>query len=312
MEIEEIGIMSNKTLMILAGVLVVLVTGASLLWARDAGKLPTKKTSAMGVDWEQVGNNLSSVEVGKGLGVVNLVKNNEHWQVGEYQADDRLMAELVNGIKSVGGETLVSDNADNQHLYGVASSSGIPVTLGTSTTKLELVVGQNAPSGGVYVRRAESNEVYVVEGLDRDAFGRTVDGWRDKTMVTVAADQVKEVRVTRPDGVMDAIKGDDGKWTMTMGVKSAILDDSTAQRLSAAFGPLTGEGFLNEDEESEFNSAKDKYQVEVISSSGSSTSLSMVERGSEWWVKVGGVGQGYRVAGTIVGDFVLDPEVVFK
>lgn len=79
-------------------------------------------------------------------------------------------------------------------------------------------------SSFTYVRKADDQEVYTVDGFLESAFNRGFDDWRDKTLLRLKADDIKRIRFNYPDSGFVAEKNN-GKWMI-----DGIIADTTKMK----------------------------------------------------------------------------------
>lgn len=230
--------MSNKQLMRLAGVLV----AALVLWGGFAFARHARRDRAEGFVLPKV--DTAAVDTiafhQKGDSAV-LARTPQGWRVNGFPATTTTVNELLQALDdTTNWSELAAEARSAQASMGVSADSGRHVRLVVKGGKgLSLVTGHSTSDySGMYVRPAADSAVYALHGPLAEELGRGLDGWRDKTIVSVPPDSVQRVEVVHGRDSFTLARA--GKtWT----VGSAAADSGAVQSLLDQLHPAMALGF---------------------------------------------------------------------
>ncbi|MBD3335885.1 MAG: DUF4340 domain-containing protein [Candidatus Eisenbacteria bacterium] len=219
-----------KTMLVLAGILIVLVIIAVLSnQARQRARSPGEPLYP-GFAAEQA----ERIILEKGDDRVELHKNEEGvWLVateGDYPADETKVDRVLENIPDFHTRDLVSRNPDKQETFEVTDSLGTKVTvLGSGGTELaHFLVGKQGPGFmSTYVRPAGENTVLLVPKYMRSNYDVNQPTWRDKSIFEFGVDEATRVEILPAEGdSLLVVKGDADAWSIvepdTFPVKETI------------------------------------------------------------------------------------------
>jgi hypothetical protein len=92
----------------------------------------------------------------------------------------------------------------------------------------------------MYARRTASNEVALVNGASSYAFARPVKDWRDKTLLTVPRDQIKEIRYQYGDTTF-VLAFKDSAWT----IGKDSTQDGVVNSLVSSLSNIVADDFVD-------------------------------------------------------------------
>lgn len=170
-----------------------------------------------------------------------LARGADHrWRVNGQPAAPANVAQLLAALADTSNHAaMVAENAAAQASLGVRADSGrrVRVVVGGRAV-LDWTTGhQTDDYAGVYVRPTVSDTVYALYGSLTGAFGHTLDAWRDKTIVALAAPGVHRIEVTRGGHTYSLMRAHAG-WTLAAG---AAVDSAAAGRMVQQLNPLSGQ-----------------------------------------------------------------------
>jgi hypothetical protein len=118
-----------------------------------------------------------------------------------YKADQDAVTAAIGKGKNIALLGLVSSNPEKQGLFEVDSTHATIISLfEKGVLKANFFIGKPGPSyNETYVRRAESNDVYLARDLLAGPFLRLPKDWRDKTIFKTEQDNIKNVRFAYGD-----------------------------------------------------------------------------------------------------------------
>ena len=205
--------MSAKHLRLIALGLVVLLLlwGGSELLSRGSdsvtGSLALPVLSDKDVD---------TISVVKGTDSVVIAKQSPTaWSVNGHPAALAAVGELFQVLADGARLELVAQAPSSFARLGVDSTTGHRLRLARAgKPPLELVVGTLATGfQGAYLRRPGDAHVYLRRGRLGFVVDRTVDGWRDKRIATLARDSIVALDVVRGKDRY-AVRRAGARWTM--------------------------------------------------------------------------------------------------
>ncbi len=169
----------------------------------------------------------------------------ENTKVG---VDDNMLNGILLGIQNLKPVSLASNSDSKWEKYEVTDSLGIRLVITDNAGETtELILGkfdynQETRVSVNYVRVANSDEVYAVDGYLSMAFDRTPESFRDRSLIT--ADHLLWTRVTYtyPGDSSFVMISNQGRWEIE-GVKT---DSISAINYLASMGRLGGNLFVDD------------------------------------------------------------------
>ena len=236
---------------------IIFIVMAALYWflegpkIKDANREPNNLLSGLkSANVERI--NISSAN----SDAIVLKRTDNEWQVTAdlktfYTADIPAVEALLESLAQLTTASMVSRNSDRHALYEVSPETGIQIeVLGGGGTLANVLIGKSGPNiFSTYVRIAEKDEVYLVDGILQNAMSKTLNEWRDKTVFAFNPDRVTTYTVTGDQNL--ALNKIDGKWligpentsTNTTVVEQAVRTLATLNAVDFAEGTLGESGF---------------------------------------------------------------------
>lgn len=278
--------MNKRTNLILFVVFIILiVVAAQPLW----GKLIELPNQNQNLPQNLLGSidTLTKLEFQSGPGApVVLTKTDTGWMVSDFKASQTKVDELLTEFRNFQLDSLVSTNPDNETQFGVASSSGTLAVLTTPEGQKTFFVGAQGPRSSTYfIKPKESNTVYLANGDLTKLVNQSANDWRDKTLVDISPEQIKEITVKYQGKVITVSKNTDGKWQANWGKQTKLLGDVTADRLTQTINPLTGNMIATPDQITDVKNARDKGSVTFVITDGRTKIVSVVKTGNGWFAQ---------------------------
>lgn len=163
--------------------------------------------------------------------LIKLTKASNKWTVTQddksYPADKSVVDNLLATVASLNAERMVSRKKDKWDSYNVGEKSTDVSVYEGGRRSAEFRVGKTGfnqnpgGSGGfgdqgieafTYVRMAEEDEVYMVNGFLEATFNRGVNDWRDKSFLRFSTDNVSRVTFTYPADSSFVLEKRDTVW----------------------------------------------------------------------------------------------------
>ncbi len=215
------------------------------------------------------------------------------WSVDGFRASGQAVSDLFTALKDSGPAELVAQSATSHPQLGVDSATGKRVEfLKGDTALLSLVVGGHGPGfEGIYVRRPGENNVYLIRANLGNPVERQLEDWRDKQIVAVSPDSVREIRVQRGKGSY-ALRFAEGGWQFTSGVKA---DSGAVRRMLEQYRDFLGGGFPTKAQEDSLDFRRPNRRIMLGGKSAPLADLAFDSTATWWWVRKADGGTVYRL-----------------
>ena len=203
--------------------------------------------------------------------------------LSEYPVDSAAIVALLDKLKAMKKDELMSENPAKQGVYEVDSIKGLLVKVWDSKGKLigNFRIGKNGPDwSSNFVRSEGSNLVYMVGGSIRYAFFGDHKRWHDKTICKFDVGTLKKVTLTKLGGnVVTVEKRSDTLWEITTPqVCPAKKDDMNT--LATALAALNATNIEEDATQTASSMSLDNPQL-IISAELSSGATKTVRVGSK-------------------------------
>ena len=281
--------MSNQKLGILAIVAAVMVAFA-VFQSRNPGRQagPSGPTYLIqGLDPEQI----SGITIGTGPNEVNIRRQNNRFVVvtnSNYPADTKQINALITkclDIKTAGKRT---DDQSNHAALDVTEAKAKHVVKffkdanSVLTVLTGVIVGKSVENGqGTFVRRIDSNDVYVTE--ETPYFGSTATDFITAEIVAVKREDVNSVKVTTPEGSYTLKAGKSGdSATMENVPADKKLKDSEARSVLQSLVSLR---FDDVNEASAVGDLKFDYEYVCRLSNTTEYTLKLAKKGGKTYMR---------------------------
>lgn len=236
--------MSNKTIFILAGIVLVLVIvlfGEDLL---NSLGINSKEQNRLFPSIAQA-TNVGGVRIRQSDGTqVQLNKTPNGWEVDGFEGSPDIEV-FVENLVSLKTSSVASKSESNFELFEVTEDKAAHVTLIHSNgTEYTILVGKAGTlPNSFYVRRPGELAVYAVSGTIRGSIMQDTEGWRNKVLLQLGENQVQTIEVENGGNSYTITKRDDSSWGLRYGGISAIVSDSARNRLFTTLLRLEAQGF---------------------------------------------------------------------
>jgi hypothetical protein len=185
---------------------------------------------------------ITEVQLG-GTAPVVLTREGTAWKVAaastpgvKFAADENLVKALLTAIADLKAPDFVTERAEKHAEAEVDAAKGFTIKAGPTR---ELIIGKPSKNGGVYVRKADSNEVYVTNGGLAGSARHTLSEWRLKTIPTFKAEELAKVSFGGFTMVHDGTA-----WKPETALpKDFRFDAQAAQRLAGVLSTLVAQDF---------------------------------------------------------------------
>ena len=285
--------MKIKQLLVLIGVLVVLCL-LVLVFENPFGKSEEqKKIEEAGLLFPFFNKeNVAKIEIVAAFGLTTtmLVKQNDQWLVetmDNYLADQTAVQELLDKVAEMKTVQRASSNREKQAVFQV-DSSGVEAKLTDASGNLlaHLFAGKTTP--GIfysYVRAADSNDVYIVDGHLKSTFDKGYRSWRDRTIFSFLKEDVTHLTIRSEEEEIELQIDAAGAWQMLKPIVSAA-DETEVEAVTELMSSLETDDFVEPKELSEYGLDAPKRSITAtLKDESARTLLIGVEESGSYYVK---------------------------
>jgi hypothetical protein len=204
----------KKNTLALVGLLALLLVLAYLVLQKPGEQ--SVGTSGSGTFLSVDSLSLDKISIKSPTASLVLEKRGAEWFVAEpvnYKADQANATNLIHLIKSMEARSVVSSKPEKRPVFQV-DSTGTLLTLFEKGKQTEsVVIGKMGSSyNETYVRKSNSDDVVLVDGVTSYSFSRPVKDWRDKTIFTTLRENIKEVKYEYGDTTFTLAWHDSAWW----------------------------------------------------------------------------------------------------
>jgi hypothetical protein len=162
--------------------------------------------------------------------VIKLTRENNVWKAVQddksYPADRASLKSMLTTVADMNAVRMVSRKKDKWDSYNVGEKSTDVSVYVDGSKEAEFRVGKtgfNQGQGGqqfggqgieafTYVRMADEEEVYMVNGFLEAIFNRSINDWRDKSLLRFNAEDVTKVSFQYPSDSSFVLEKKDSVW----------------------------------------------------------------------------------------------------
>jgi len=251
--------MKKKSIFILLVIFAALVAVAIIVEGpmsnRDKKKAAKESILFPGFDADQV----SSVEITTPERSVKLSRENDSWVVAtadNYSAAPEAIKEMMDVVKDLKLNRIASKSAEKYSQFRV-DEAGVEVKMlgaGEEDVLAHFIVGKPGPDYvfSTYIRKADREEVLLVDGSVRTAFDKGSRGWRDRTIIKFDPTQVQRLMLISQDKGEIAIEAqENGGWQI---IKPEVFpaDKETVDEIVRDIANLSADDFAEKKELQEY------------------------------------------------------------
>ncbi len=171
---------------------------------------------------------------------IRLERTTDGWTMNGYRADSTKVANLLPALDTARAYDHVGRNPANHSRLGVTDADGRRVEIQTDGSRFVFHLGRRGlASGGYFVRRADTDSVFRLQGPVGGYLGRSPDAWRVRTIVRVDSSAVRELVIRRGGEKLVVARGDDGVWRLG----DAPADSASLATMLRMLTELSASGF---------------------------------------------------------------------
>ena len=243
--------MKTKQLLVLVGVLVVLGLLVFILENPFGKSEEQKKVEEAKLLFPFFNKeNATKIEIITAFGTTTttLVKQNNRWLVesmDNYPADQKAVEELLDKVAEMKTIQRASSNPEKQSVFQV-DSSGVEAKLTDAGGNLlaHLFAGKTTP--GIfysYVRAADSNDVYIINGHLKTTFDKGYRSWRDRTIFAFLKEDVTHLTIRSEEEEIELQIDAAGAWQMLKPILSTA-DGTEVETITDLMSSLENDDFV--------------------------------------------------------------------
>ena len=210
--------LNNRTLVIIFFVLLIIVAGILFF---DSGNERTFRDVLVDIDTTAV-TEIHIISKANNYKPVRLFKQDDNWLVEladgkNAPVTDQRLEQTFKELTAIVPKRLAARGKDKWSNFQVDSSGTRVQVLEGNKTTLDLVIGrfnyqQQPRSISTYVRLANDNDVYEVDGFLSMTFNQNANAFRDGTILKADYNSWKQLVFTYPADSSFTLTNNDGKW----------------------------------------------------------------------------------------------------
>ena len=205
----------KKNTYILMGLFVCLFIIAYLVLQKPGEQSAT--TASTGLLFSMDSLFVDKIEIKTSALSLLLEKRGGEWFVAQpvsYKADQTTVGQFIHQIKNIEIKNIVSSKPEKHTVFQVDQNGTQVTAYEKNAEKAAFVVGKMTESySESYVRKLNSNDVYLVEGISNYTVNRPVKDWRDKTILTLPKESIKDMHFQYGDTTW-SITWSDSSWVV--------------------------------------------------------------------------------------------------
>jgi len=168
----------------------------------------------------------------------------------KYPADENLVTSALDALGEVKNPDFVTDRAERLAEYELDDAKGLKLkVLHGGGPAVELVLGKAARNGGVYLRKAGSNDVFAHQGRLDWSVRKELKDWRKRQLVSFKTEDLSQLVLRSKDGESVTLKAGTGpgEWRLAEGMQTPEgfrFSAQAAQQLAQQLANLYAQDFL--------------------------------------------------------------------
>ncbi len=234
--------MNSKRILVLVSIAII-----AILTIIASERLSSKKPSEQTLKF--FNDKIGAFVIKDASGSITLHKKGDIWVVSpgvatnvnsttkNFATDSASVAVALEKLSSMKRSDIISENREKQSIFEVDSAKGLYLEAfdNNGNSKGSVIIGKSGPDwNSNYVRSANSNKVYTVEGGVRYSFFTELNRWRDKLMIAFNSASVKNISIIKKDTAITITKADTGKgWNIVSPIQGSAKADQIDGLLSA-------------------------------------------------------------------------------
>jgi hypothetical protein len=237
-----------------------------LIYLASRSKTPVKREAEYFIKVDSTA--IQKVEIRSDNSSVVLEKRGDKWWVTdpiEYPANPQYCNELSGKLADLEIENLISEQVDKQSMFEVTDSAGTLLTITAGGKQPgNIIMGKMSDSyRHTYMRKADSDKIYLVKGVYKSYFNRKAKDWRDKTIASYDRDQLRGFVLTYPNSTFELTMVD-SVWMVKSGTEQFAADKGNVDRLVNMVHNLQCFDFVDSLDTRKYDFSKPAFQLKVM------------------------------------------------
>ncbi|MBL7074707.1 DUF4340 domain-containing protein [candidate division KSB1 bacterium] len=193
-----------------------------------------------------------------------------------FPAHQEFVTQLLNKVKELNIENLISDKKNKHNKFKVDSTGTQVFLMAAEDTLNSFVVGKpGSDYRHTYFRYLNSDEVLFVKGSIARFFNRNLREWRDKTIFNYAEDDIDSLKFhSREEGLL-TLKFVDDNWKVQKGKEEFEAKSDVVERLLRTVADLKTNDFQDDTTQVALNYNNPDFILEVFLANGSEGRLTL-------------------------------------
>jgi hypothetical protein len=252
--------MLNKNRTLFLGVILILVLALYLILEFSGDNEKNYRTQLPELDTATITK--ITISPSGGADVISLFKKNGSWYTdhddAEYQADETRVVSLVSGLNMAEVKSVAATSPENWEKFNITNETGTTIKFEEHDGSMqEIVIGKfdyiqpknqqpdpygRQPQGEMlsYVRIGDENYVYAIDGMIALGLGKTINDYRDKTILNVDKELLSKIEFSYPDDRGFSIEKNTENWTFQDG---KVADSASVLTYINSLSRLRGKEF---------------------------------------------------------------------
>ena len=261
----------------------------------------------------QNGEIVSFTVTAAGSKPVTCARNGKTWQITEpmkLAADSSTIQGFLSSLTGATPSETVSEQGGDLKEFGLdPPASTIEVKTNAKPAEFTLRLGSSTPTNsGIYAQVAGQQRVFTLASYLKDSLEKNLFDFRNKSVVTLAGDNIRRMDVTSKKGGFQLVKNADGIWDLML-PPPVRADHFAVQGLVDELGSASMKSVVAE-------SKKDLYRygfsnptmtIHLTGSNGAETLILGKKDGSDYYAMNSAVGPVFTLGSDFLTQFQKQP-----
>ncbi len=166
----------------------------------------------------------------------------------EYKADLEEVESIFRNISDLHSELVVAETNEGAASFGITDTS-LAISIKTEDETVELRLGNKSEVGGsYYLSKVNDPKIYLVSGIVKGAFDKSLDGLRSKQLFSEKFGEIVDIKYQGTDSNIELYKDKQGTWKIAKPINYGA-DDSVVDAMMAKLEGLRIERFVEDNTE---------------------------------------------------------------
>lgn len=170
----------------------------------------------------------------------------------KYAADESLVTGVIDALGEVKNPEFITDRTERQADYELDDAKGLKLKVIQGGPAVELVIGKASKNGGVYLRKAGSNDLFSYQGRLGWVVRKELKEWRKRQIVALKAEELSQLVLRSKEGEAVTLKAGSspGEWSLAEGTQTPAgfrFSSQVAHQVAQQLAGLYAQDFLEGD-----------------------------------------------------------------